>query len=225
MKKTIILTVILTVLLITGCNSKTSSNEEKETNTKKQIKEIKETYKDNNPIKLGMYLYTDSKTNRKLTSEYSTNWYLNVDLLSLEVYYTIDDEIPSSNQKQVWDNYYQKYQNIDNYRIGYKIEFTTTEGEFSKTILSPNDSDEIYDYIQIYLYDDINQTSSWYDHIDKDEYNESTLITSIKLTGSTKTDKITSDITLTAFTYDSDDFDENNEYRGISKYTTTIKRS
>ena len=61
--------------------------------------------------------------------------------------------------------------------------------------------------------------------IDKDEYNESTLITSIKLTGSTKTDKITSDITLTAFTYDSDDFDENNEYRGISKYTTTIKRS
>ena len=83
-----------------------------------------------------MYLYTDSKTNRKLTSEYSTNWYLNVDLLSLEVYYTIDDEIPSSNQKQVWDNYYQKYQNIDNYRIGYKIEFTTTEGEFSKTILS-----------------------------------------------------------------------------------------
>lgn len=224
MKK--IITLFLIILLLSSCNSKIEKKENATNKTQETNKNTiqQDNYIDNNPIKIGMYLYTDSKTNRKLTSEYSTNWYLNVDLLSLEVYYTIDDEIPSSNQKQVWDNYYQKYQNIDNYRIGYKIEFTTTEGEFSKTILSPNDSDEIYDYIQIYLYDDINQTSSWYDHIDKDEYNESTLITSIKLTGSTKTDKITSDITLTAFTYDSDDFDENNNYLGNSKYTIIIKK-
>lgn len=225
MKK--IITLFLILLLLTSCNTKIEEKE-KATNKTQEINKNtiqQDTYIDDNPIKLGLYLYTGHNTNRKLTSEYSTNWSLNVDLLSLEVYYTIDDEIPGFNQKQVWNNYYQKYQNIDNYRIGYKIEFTTTEGEISKTILSPNDTNEIYDYIQIYLYDDINQTSSWYDHIDKDEYNESTLLTSIKLTGSTKTDKITSDITLTAFTYDSGDFDENNEYRGISKYTTMIKRS
>ena len=38
-------------------------------------------------------------------------------------------------------------------------------------------------------------------------------------------DEITSDISLTAFTYDDDDFDENGEYRGISKQTVIIKRS
>ena len=34
-----------------------------------------------------------------------------------------------------------------------------------------------------------------------------------------------SDIILTAFTYDNDDFDENNNYRGNSKTTITIKRN
>lgn len=223
MKKTIIL--VLITLLITGCNSTPPQPKEKETKPNKTIEEEKDNYIDNNPIKLGMYLYTNSSTNRKITPEYSTNWILNIDLLSLEVYYTTDNEIPGTNQKQLWNNYYNNYQNIDNYRIGYKIEFIAEGKEISKTILSPQDTEEIYDYMQIYLYDDINQTSNWYDHVDKNKYTETTLLTSIKLTGSTKTNKITSNITLTVFTYDYDDFDENNEYRGISQYTTIIKRS
>lgn len=223
LKRKIVL--LLTILLITGCNTKPLQQKENKTKSNKIVEEEKNNYIDNNPIKLGMYLYTNSSTNRKLISEYYTNWILNVDLLSLEVYYTTDNEIPGTNQKQLWNNYYNNYQNIDNYRIGYKIEFIAEDQQISKIILSPQDTEEIYDYMQIYLYDDINQTSNWYDHIDKNEYTENTLLTSIKLTGSTKTDKITSDITLIVFTYDDDDFDENNEYRGISKYTTIIKRS
>ena len=79
--------------------------------------------------------------------------------------------------------------------------------------------------MQIYLYDDVNQKDgAWYSHITEEEYNDNSILTSIKLTGSTFTNEITSDIILTVFTYDEDDFDENNQYRGISKDKITIKR-
>ena len=78
----------------------------------------------------------------------------------------------------------------------------------------------------IYLYDDIHQEDgAWYSHVTEEEFNENTILTSIKLTGSTLTNDINSDITLTVFTYDEDDFDESNNYRGISKDTIIIKRS
>ena len=220
--------IILLVLLLTGCynnQEKNSDLNKEKIKSNKTHEKAEDNYVDNNPIKLGLYLYTNSQTNRKLLKEYTTDWNEGIDLCSLEVYYTNENEIPGSNQKELWNRYYNNYQNIDNYKIGYKIEFTTNENTtISKYILSPSDTDEIFGYIQIYLYDDINQTNEWYDHVSRNEYNDSTMLTSIKLTGSYNTRFIVSDITLTAFTYDSDDFDENGNYRGNSKFSITIKR-
>lgn len=229
MKRYILLVIVC--LLMVGCDNEDKNNTKDFKNDKINVDvKIDDTYEyvDDNPIGLGMYIYTNSWTDRRLTDEYSTDWTLNVDLCSLEVYFTNDLSIPGTNQKQIWNTYYSNYSDIDNYRIGYEIKFTTNEGEISKTILSPNDVSDIYDYMQIYLYDDINQNNGWYDHVDSDEYDKNTMLTSIKLTGSTKTHEIISDITLTAFTYDisnNDDFDYNNNYRGISKFSTVIKRS
>ena len=227
MKK--ILSILLILLLFTSCSNnqkKESKVDDKVIDKEAKIQEVEENYVDNNPIKLGLYLYTNSQTNRKLLKEYTTDWNEGIDLCSLEVYYTTENEIPGTNQKEIWNNYYTNYQNIDNYKIGYKIEFTTNKNTtISKYILSPSDTNEIFDYIQIYLYDDINQTSGWYDHVSQDEYYNSTILTSIKLTGSYNTELITSDIILTAFTYDDDDFDKNGNYRGNSKFSITIKRS
>ena len=228
MKKIIIALII--ILQLCACTEKNNTNNTNNTNNKPNkktniIKEEKQNeYIDNNPIKLGLYLYNGPQSNRTKQKILETNWILNVDLCSLEVYFTEEDEIPGTNQKKLFNNYLSNYQNINNYKIGYKIEFQTPNEKISKTILTPNDTNIIYDYMQIYLYDDINQNASWYDHIDNEEYNENTILSSIKLTGSTKTDEITSDITLTAFTYDTDDLDETNNYRGNSKYSVTIKR-
>lgn len=227
MKKIII--ILITLLIITGCNTKKNETTPKDTTKKESEKtseEVKEDYIDNNPIKLGLYLYTNSYTNRKLLTEYSTNWIEGTDLCSLEIYYTTEESIPGTNQKKLWNTYYSNYQNISNYRIGYHISFNTKDNQIEKNILSPQDTGEIFDYIQLYLYDDINQEDgAWYSHITNEQYNENTILTSIKLTGSSKTNEITSDITLTTFTYDKDDFDENNNYRGNSKTTITIKRN
>jgi len=232
MKKILI---ILVIILLTGCNKEnTTKIENNSNNTEEPIIENQEietdknkTYIDNNPIKPGIYMYYGSNTDRVLLKEYTTNWSLNIDLCSLEIYYTTDESIPGTNQKKLWNTYKNNYENIDNYRIGYKISFETQNNEkIEKYLLSPKDTNDIYDYMQIYLYDDINQQDgSWYSHITEEEYTNNSILTSIKLTGSTKTNEITSDITLMVFTYDEDDFDENNEYRGISKSIITIKRS
>lgn len=231
MKKIII--ILLTTLLLIGCsNQHNKSNITNQNNKKQEIiennkeSEIKETYIDNNPITPGIYMYYNSYTDRKLLTEYTTTWNLNKDLCSLEIYYTNEPNIPGTNQKKLWNNYINNYENIDNYRIGYNIKFETKTETINKNILSPKDTDEIYKYMQIYLYDDIHQKDgAWYSHITEEEFTTDSILSSIKLTGSTLTNEITSNITLTVFTYDEDDFDENNQYRGKSKSTITIKRS
>lgn len=227
MKKILIITCLL--LTLTSCSYKTqpiNKKDNKKNITSNVKEEIKNTYIDNNPITLGIYMYTNSSTPRYKTNEYKNNWELNVDICSLEIFYTNEDQIPGTNFKNLWNNYYQNYTDINSYKIGYLIEFNTAnEGKIKKYIKSPQDTDSIYKYIQIYLYDDIHQDGGWYSHITENEYNTDSILTSIKLTGSTYIDEITSDISLTAFTYDDDDFDENGEYRGISKQTVIIKRS
>ena len=85
-------------------------------------------------------------------------------------------------------------------------------------------SRETYLYL-VYLYDDIHQTGSWYSHIEDNAMNEDTILTTIKITTSTKINNVTSDIYLTVFTYNGEeDFDENGNYRGNSTYTTTIRK-
>ena len=74
-----------------------------------------------------------------------------------------------------------------------------------------------------YLYDDYNNFGKgFYSHIEKEQFNENTLMTSIKIQSSYSVDQINSKISLTVFTYDSEDDFENNEYRGNSSYTMDI---
>lgn len=232
MKKKLL--IILMLLFLTSCNQNTTkpttnnSNQKNNNTPEKNIAiEKEETYIDNNPITLGIYMYYNSYTNRELLTEYKTNWQPHTDICSLEIYYTNEPNIPGSNQKKLWNTYFNNYKNINNYRIGYLIEFETQNEEtIEKYILSPNDTPDIYKYIQLYLYDDIHQQDdTWYSHITTNEYTNNNILTSIKLTGGDQINEITSNITLTAFTYDEDDFDENNKYRGISKSNITIKRS
>lgn len=213
-----IIYICLIILLLTGCNSKKEVKVEAKKIIDNKIEEkIKEQYTDTNPIKLSLYV------DKKKISEYISPMTIYKDIVSLECYFTEDDIINKGSFKDVFNNYYQNYQNIDDYRIGYYIHFKTTTSEISKYIYSPSDVESFFNYVQIYLYDDINQDSSWYDHVSKEEYNEKTLLTSIKLTASTDIDKVESDIEVTAFSYKKEDINDKGEYLGDSKYQVTIK--
>ena len=98
-----------------------------------------EIYIDDNPIIVGLYKnYKDGKK-RKLITEYTSNWEYHKDISSFEVYYTQDEEISNSSQIKSFDYYKDKYENIDNYKIGYIVSFNTNDKETpantSKTII------------------------------------------------------------------------------------------
>ena len=91
-------------------------------------------------------------------------------------------------------------------------------------ILDASSTYALQPYMYVYLYDDVNQApNTYYSHLKKEDMNEKTIISSIKLFLAYETEKISSPITLTVFTYDTlDDFTEDNIYRGNSSYTIEI---
>lgn len=219
MKK--ILVVIMIILLIGCTNNKEIDNSIKNGSviTKEENIDIEEeVIKDNNPIKLALYV------DRKKVSSYNSTFPLYKDIVSLECYYTNDDSVISGNFRDVFNSYYSNYQNIDKYKIGYRIKFDIPGETVIRYIYRPSDVLDYFNYIQTYLYDDIHQDSSWYSHVEDENYNDNTLLTSIKLTGSTDIDKVSSDIEIMVFSYTKDDINVNNEYVGNNYYTVFIKR-
>ena len=156
----------------------------------------------------------------ELVSEYDCEFPQYQDIVSFETYYTSAQQLISGSQKDVWKHYFDTYKDIPNIKIGYKIGFTTNEREVNQIIINPGDVESFFEYIQVYLYDDIHQTGSWYSHVTKEEFNDETVFTSIKLTGSTKVDDIISPVTLVVFAYQPDgkmEPDENNSYQIVVK--------
>jgi len=232
--KKVLLTIILILIFFLGGLS-INYNQDKDENNNPIIKQEnvdnyiepeKNEYIDNNPIKLGLYKYYGRVKERELIKEYNATWQYHQDISSFEVYYTNEEFITNSRLKDTFDNYKNNYVNIDNYKIGYQINFLTNDKEYNKTILSPKDTEEFFDYLEIYLYDDYHREPGvWYSHTLEEEMNDETLLTSIKLTAGKLISEIKSDISVTAFTYDYDDFDETGNYRGISKYTIVVKNN
>lgn len=202
------------------------NNNIKQDSIKSDLEESDTKYIDNNPITIGLYKYYGRYKNRELITEYSNIWQYHQDISSFEVFYTNESSITGNYFQDTFKSYFDNYENIENYKIGYIISFITNNGEINKMILSPKDTEEFFDYLEVYLYDDYHREKGvWYSHTTKEEYNDETLLTSIKLTAGKNIKEIISDISLTAFTYTYKDIDEFDNYRGNSKYSIIVKNN
>lgn len=180
-------------------------------------------YIDDNPIVIRLY---NDATRVQLT-EVSGAFVKNVDIGVYSVFFTDLPKIPKGYFQNVFTQYYDQYTDIDTYKIGYYLSFKLKSGEtMEKLILGPKDDpDFMWDYVRVYLYDDVHQPiGHWYRHLLESEVTDETLMTSIKLTGNSKTTEIDGPITLIAFTFDGpEDFDPiTGLYRGQSSATLTI---
>ena len=184
---------------------------------------IKEpTYVDDNPIKLGIFLSNNNYNNKIVIEDtYYTNFTSMNDIASFEVFLTSDKEINGNSFKDIWNKYYNNYQDISKYKIGYNIGYTLKDGTINSSNFLEPDILRYGEYFQIYFYDDINAPDGFYSHLEST--NDNTLITSVKFFAVNNIDEV-ENITLTVFTYDNDDFDDEGNYRGNSKYTINIKR-
>lgn len=209
---------ILIILLICGCTKETKKEEVIKKEKKEEPVVVEETYKDSNNTPIGIYKL-NGNTLTKLTS---IDKHLNVeeDIGVFQIYPSNEDIINlNTNYGESFYNEYIKYPNI---KIGFNIKYTTSAGETSYNILSPDNTFDHWEHLMNYLYDDYaNRYSSFYSHIESDQVNENTLYTSIKLQASYSCSEITN-IKLTVFTYDTEDDFLDNEYRGNSKYTMNI---
>lgn len=186
-------------------------------------------YIDDNPIILGIYGKNSSNTKRFLVSEITKPWSYHNDIIEYNVFFTQDSEIETTRLPVCFDKYLARYtSDVSNYRIGYTIQFETADNIINKTIKSPKDVEEFYDFLEVYLYDGYHRKpGEWYSHTTEEEFNNETLLLGIKLTAGKKISEVTSDILLTAFSYDNtnfDDFDIDGNYRGDSKYSIIIKK-
>lgn len=217
MRKKILL--LLICLLCFGCSKK-----EIKKPTKKEKTETKEVYIDNNPIPIGLYtLKTEGVLERVDKEEKVIE--SNKDIIFLQVFPSAEKQIKLTDDFPInFYNEWNKYDENHKYKIGFNINYKLSDGTtISDNILTPEDTTKHLEYIIAYLYDDYaNRDKSWYSHIEQDDYNENTTFTSIKLYANGNFAQVISSIKLTIFTYDEDDFDENNEYRGKSKHTIEI---
>ena len=173
-------------------------------------------YVDNNPIKVG--IYKDSK----LITEYNKKFTSQTDIAIFNIVFTNDEKLPNKNFKTLWKEYFNQYENINDYKIGFEINVDINGEKQTNVMLNPKNQHKIYPYLYAYLYDDIHN-SGHYSHVEMKDVKDDTIYSSIKLYLHKQIDEITSPITLTVFTYkDDDDFDLNGHYRGNSKYTITI---
>ncbi len=221
MKKFLLL--IICLLFITGCADKKDKKLEDVPDNKIENQVVlppEPVYTDDNPVIIGLY------QNGRLVKEISAPIRDNLDIGSFDVYFTNEENAGGTNTKRNFNKYAASYEDASKYKIGFYLNFETTDKKMEATILDPKGTYSLEPFVYCYLYDDVNQADgTWYDHVRPDDVKENTIYSSIKLYGAFDTNKITSPITLTVFTYDTeDDFDENGMYRGNSKYSITINR-
>ena len=176
-----------------------------------------EPYVDTNPIKVGIY------KDYKLVHEFNKKFKDQTDIAIFNVLFTNEEKVTKNgNFKNTWKKYYNQYENVKDYKIGFELSVEIKGEEQVNILLNPKNQHKIYPTLYAYLYDDIHN-SGYYSHVEMKDVKDDTVYSSIKLYLHKQTKDITSPITLTVFTYkDDNDFDENGRYRGNSKHTITI---
>ena len=222
MKK--VLFTLLIILLLTGCGKEKEIIKEKKVKKEKPIGVV-DTYKDLNNTPISIYKLNGNKLT-KLTED-TKNFIAMEDLGIFQIFPSNEDTINVNSFGQDFYNEWIKYNTNNNLKIGFNIKYDLTNNEhISYNVLSPSNNFDHYEYFMNYLYDDYaNMNKGFYSHVEDKDLNENTLYTSIKIQSSGYVDQVKDKLELTVFTYDTEDDFLNNEYRGNSKYTYTIKKS
>lgn len=208
---------LILFIFLTGCS-------------KQEVIEIKgvenkieaSSYQDNNKIKIS--LYTTNTKHIKQTEVISN--FLTLKDIGTFTSILSNEDIEIGSGKALYKKYASSYENFANYKIGYEIIVNLKDNtSIKETILKPKyfTNYSFSNYLYIWLYDDIN-TTGWHSHIEEKDYNDNTVMSSIKLMATKDGSDNIENILITVFTYDNDDFDLNGNYRGISKSTLIIKR-
>ena len=169
------------------------------------------------PNCVGIYIPAeDGMSSRVRLAEFSSVRTAKKDIDCFEIMAATEDKLTGSSFRAIWQQTWGQHTDNEGAKIGFWIDFSLPKGmRVHRQILKPSDAKAFYDYLEVYLYDDVHQTPGvWYTHLEDKDMKEETVITSIKLTAGSKIADV-GDITLTAFIYQGEEcFDERGEYIG-----------
>lgn len=209
---------LILFIFLTGCSKQEVVDEVKGVENKIEAS----SYQDNNKIKIS--LYTTNTKHMKQTE--ITSKFLSLKDIGTFTSILSNENVEIGSCKTLYKKYASSYENFTNYKIGYEIIVNLKDNtSIKETILKPKYFTDysFSNYLYIWLYDDIN-TTGWHSHIEEKDYNNNTVMSSIKLMATEEGSNNIENILITVFTYDNDDFDLNGNYRGISKSTLIIKK-
>lgn len=216
---------LLVLFLITGCGydfEKINLNDlifsPEDSNVKK------DEYKDENSINISIYTEMDNNIKR-IDETYSASWIAKKDIVVLSSFLSEEGMLFGNYYQEIWKSCLANYEEKFSAKIGWMISFRLKNGNnIKRVIFNPEDVTDIYNYLEIYLYDSVNQPiGSWYSHLTMNDMTEETLLTTMKITAGSDVDEVENQIVVSVFTYDDMlDFDENGIYRGNSIHEITV---
>ncbi len=173
---------------------------------------------------IGIYIPVEGTGSRKLLDKYQSTWVKGQDIICFEVFNSNDATITGDYFKYAFEAMWFAETDSTTAKIGYTITLNLKDGtKVKSTIKEPKDTLPLFDYIEVYLYDDYHQTKGvWYSHVEQSAYNKDTILTSAKLTAGSKVAQV-SDIVFEAFTYNSEDeFNADGDYIGSNHYSIPV---
>ena len=208
---------ILLCCFVVGCNKEenmTVNNNAVDIEVEKIPK-----YEDENPVKISLYVDNTSGGLDRVNGEFKETWRKKRDIAVFGSVFSESDQLEADYFQNIWKNNAQKYDDYQVYKTGWYVNFKLIDGTiYDQMIFGPSDVVDFYDYLEIYLYDSANvPIGVWYSHLTEKDMTSDTIMTSMKLTAGSKFEQIDGEITVTVFTYDSeDDFGLDGKYRGNS---------
>ena len=241
MKKiSLLLILVLTAaLILTACGKDKEEETKEQPETEEQVSETTpepETEKIINEKPVKLYYMDYASSTAVLVDHYDAIWSPDDDLAVFGAFNSDDSEIEFDSEKWAHLDLWDAVKTDADYKIGYELSFDVDGDHKVITILEPRDverapelfmgdwdTEEITGYMGVWLYDDVNQEDgAWYSHVLPEEYNDDTLLTSIKLRPTYDADKI-SNFKLKAFSYSSSkEFDSEGHYCGGYGYEIDI---
>ena len=182
--------------------------------------------KPENAAPAGLYNMTSSDASEtyELVSTFKDDMSKGRDLCVLGGFPSRETTLTGADMGEIWNACVRDNSLSDTLRPGYLLEFDTPEGKCEKLILRPSDvTEDHWEYIETYIYDDIHQTpGAWYSHLLDNEFTDDTIVTSVKITAGEKIGKV-ENLKLTIFMYDvSERSSVDVEYAKANGYTAEI---
>ena len=177
---------------------------------------------------LGFYRRDKALGARVRMGDSALKWTAGTDIQTFSTFFSDEEQLSAASFSGVFRDCIGKIPGSEQFRIGYSVTFSFRDsGETVTTVIkTPTDLGAYFSYLEIYLYDDVNQEpGAWYSHLLPEQVTENTLLSSLKLTAGKNIDALGDMITVTAFAYRSDaDFAPDGSYCGMYKTTARISR-